>query len=783
MTLTNDEVLRVQLEATLAQFERQMKKAVSTGVVTATQIERRFEVMGSRVGGNARKAAQGLQGVMNVSSQGRFVLQNTAAQIGDIAVQLESGTAATRVFGQQLPQLLGGFGALGGALGLVAPLLGTVAAVGLPVAGMLLAVGDGADDTAEKVQTFAEKLTAARSALEGASEAARLAGSGGLEDLRKRYGEVTVAVTELADALAAVEKRAAKVKIGTLIEDLDPAQITKQLSEASNGEGIAAAKVSLNVPKEEVERVRATIKEFETALQSRPNDENLLSGLQASRELLALYTGDLKNAGKLAGDIKFDEEGIFRVLQLVKELPEALKNDEFARAADIASELREKMEALGLDVESGYGAQVVEIESVLREHVNQLDIAAGAASGVASAASGIAAPINSANQAAIALTGNLQAAMAALAAVTAGIANAQRRAQAQLRVRQQTIGDPAARAAGLAREDFQEKSGVAAFAAIRSGNTSALGQIADATDRISEEAANIKAAEEALKVAEKAFADSQKPEKTKKGGAKGGKTKKKTPLFEGSEREIIQIERRIEALGKTGAEVAALEAKYKLLDEAKRRNLDLDKESTSTGETLRQEIERQAQEIGNLTSQYDQARERAAYFNDIQKTVQDGFIDAIVEGKNFGGVLEDLAKQLAKAALQAALFNSGPFASGGGGGLLGGLFGGGGGGGILGGLFGGFREDGGPVQAGKAYVVGEKQPELFVPRTNGTIIPQVPTGRMSAPQMSASSLTLSDEGVIMATVKAEVRAAMSKTMNETLSATPGYLDKYDMQFR
>lgn len=37
-----------------------------------------------------------------------------------------------------------------------------------------------------------------------------------------------------------------------------------------------------------------------------------------------------------------------------------------------------------------------------------------------------------------------------------------------------------------------------------------------------------------------------------------------------------------------------------------------------------------------------------------------------------------------------------------------------------------FRAAGGPVAAGQAYIVGEKRPELFIPRTAGTIIPRVP---------------------------------------------------------
>jgi hypothetical protein len=39
-----------------------------------------------------------------------------------------------------------------------------------------------------------------------------------------------------------------------------------------------------------------------------------------------------------------------------------------------------------------------------------------------------------------------------------------------------------------------------------------------------------------------------------------------------------------------------------------------------------------------------------------------------------------------------------------------------------------FRADGGPVNAGEPYIVGERRPELFVPSTSGTILPSVPSG-------------------------------------------------------
>ncbi|WP_438482720.1 hypothetical protein [Oleiharenicola lentus] len=53
-----------------------------------------------------------------------------------------------------------------------------------------------------------------------------------------------------------------------------------------------------------------------------------------------------------------------------------------------------------------------------------------------------------------------------------------------------------------------------------------------------------------------------------------------------------------------------------------------------------------------------------------------------------------------------------------------------------------FREKGGPVTAGRPYIVGEKRPELFVPSVSGTILPSVPdmvtASRSAAPAASSS---------------------------------------------
>jgi hypothetical protein len=72
---------------------------------------------------------------------------------------------------------------------------------------------------------------------------------------------------------------------------------------------------------------------------------------------------------------------------------------------------------------------------------------------------------------------------------------------------------------------------------------------------------------------------------------------------------------------------------------------------------------------------------------------------------------------------------------------LSGRFGGGGGGSPsagTGSTFTNRREFGGPVSKGRAYIVGERRPELFVPNTNGVIVPQVPSMDYSGASVSSA---------------------------------------------
>jgi len=169
------------------------------------------------------------------------------------------------------------------------------------------------------------------------------------------------------------------------------------------------------------------------------------------------------------------------------------------------------------------------------------------------------------------------------------------------------------------------------------------------------------------------------PAKISRGGGAGGAESPFDPLEAGAEK-IERLRQQMELIGQTQARVAELTAKWQLLAAAKKKSVDLDAVQAQTGETVRQQIERQAEAIGSLADQYEQAKDRAEFFAGAQEAMKDGFLDAVVSGKDLGGVLEDLARQFARAALEASLFGSGPFSGGSGsggvgiGGLLGGLF-------------------------------------------------------------------------------------------------------------
>lgn len=89
-------------------------------------------------------------------------------------------------------------------------------------------------------------------------------------------------------------------------------------------------------------------------------------------------------------------------------------------------------------------------------------------------------------------------------------------------------------------------------------------------------------------------------------------------------------------------------------------------------------------------------------------------------------------------------------------------------GGLLGSLiasFGGFRAEGGPISAGRAYMVGERGPEMIVPSSSGTVVPNHAFGGVTVNQTIAV-----DGGSNPAAIRQELARLMPQITEATKSA-------------
>jgi phage-related minor tail protein len=120
--------------------------------------------------------------------------------------------------------------------------------------------------------------------------------------------------------------------------------------------------------------------------------------------------------------------------------------------------------------------------------------------------------------------------------------------------------------------------------------------------------------------------------------------------------------------------------------------------------------------IDEATNAANRGREAFSAFSNGINSAIDNFVTT---GKfKFGDFARSIIQDLIKIELKAqatAIFKS---AAGGLGGLLGGL----------GSIFGGFFAEGGQPPINKPSLVGENGPELFVPKTAGTIVPNGASG-------------------------------------------------------
>lgn len=174
----------------------------------------------------------------------------------------------------------------------------------------------------------------------------------------------------------------------------------------------------------------------------------------------------------------------------------------------------------------------------------------------------------------------------------------------------------------------------------------------------------------------------------------------------------LSLQRQNTILRQTPREQAALEASYKTLDLAQKAGI---KDATDMIEANK-ELARTNYDLA------ESMQEAARFQQELHDKLSAGLTDVVFKAGNAREAMLGFAESIARAALERKI--AGPLAdalvgTGGGSGLLDSAFGS---------LFGGFFAEGGSPPVGVPSIVGENGPEIFVPKTAGTVVPNSKIG-------------------------------------------------------
>lgn len=249
-------------------------------------------------------------------------------------------------------------------------------------------------------------------------------------------------------------------------------------------------------------------------------------------------------------------------------------------------------------------------------------------------------------------------------------------------------------------------------------------------------------------------------------------------IFANADREISNLRIRAESIGLNARETAELAMQERLLQQLRASGNDV-----SDAEMVK--IRALASEYGKLTETVSAQQAGLRRLGEIGQTVSGTLASAFAQWTRgaeldvksmVASMLNDLAQLTFRRGVLEPLFGGGMGGSGSDGGLLGSL---------LGSVFGGFREGGGDVEAGKAYVVGEKRAELFIPGQSGTIAPSV-GGRaggeihvyVHGTEDFEARVESTAEGVVARQAPAIVQAAVASSSKVGSRTLPGQLQNH-----
>jgi hypothetical protein len=134
----------------------------SKSVLEAARNNKAFAASANAATTATVKQGAAVQQVSKKLNQKSMILQQTGLQLGDLVVQVQSGTSFLLAFGQQATQLIGTFSLLARSARMIAIFagLGVIVPIATAIAGTFLRMGDSAKTAADKVSGLKNSLNA-----------------------------------------------------------------------------------------------------------------------------------------------------------------------------------------------------------------------------------------------------------------------------------------------------------------------------------------------------------------------------------------------------------------------------------------------------------------------------------------------------------------------------------------------------------------------------------------------------------------------------------------------
>ena len=665
------------------QAEKSLNRAVLLGVLTADQKEAKLAELSiayQKVGNDANKAQTFINRFgENAQVSGRGLnqfgvyAQQVGYQVGDFLVQIQSGTNFLVAFGQQATQLAGLIpGVLGAALGIGISLATAIGAA-------FMRTSQQAEESKKGVNTYKDALENLNAVITETSQNLIKLQFGGSET-----------------ALAENEVKNLKSQVQGLRELLKELRST-QTSGSSTGLQQISAMFSRN----------AAVEEFKTRKEELRILEDRLQVLEALNEAQRMLNGDLSVAAGIQKGIVYDMEVQLRLAREIKSFSENLAEgvEEPQKKLDIQREYQRLLQAGVKPVEAMAQAQY-NVETAL----NRSKIASGK------------------------LTSDQSKTLEATNAVllsTFVLEDQFRQVAAETELLEQGISQSVIDALKLQGVDLSNLSAGALSAAAMASNLGISLGLATEIERLSKMSPEEKFIRQGVKTGalprealnsldgQTGFTTdanapieipgimTPNPDRPKKDTGGGGG--KGDPLEE--LRQQIKLEN--ELLGVSEAQARVIQAL----------GTDRSKYSQAEINAITAEIEA-----------YNQKQETIERTKEIMDTVKSSMEDAfmsMVDGtKSAKDAFKDMAAEIIKELYRVLVVKQ----------LVNGISG------AIGGIFGGSaapvssprpmanpflqtRASGGPISANTPYLVGEKGPELVIPKEAGTVVNAVQTAK------------------------------------------------------